>query len=374
MAAIRKSWAIRSLQLSLALSTLAGAYEVWARIGLRVRPWHLEAQLESRLGECRTGPGALCFQGECEKLAARAEEVKGSLLEIDQRWLIWRDYSVCRSRLLSVFIDAQLLQLRLALRQQEQKAKLEILLTSLRNEFGLSDQNGEYRSKYRIPSIEQRRARSLVEQAESLRTYGEVESSLEMALRAWISWQRFNHLINTEFARFQDLYLRDMWDQQAAELLRWTRESGHRAILIDKLEHRCLLINSGEIEKAYSASLSRNWYAQKVQEQDAATPEGRYKVSRMIAAGKYGMALMLDYPNLADRDRFAALKRDGIIFSKARIGGNVEIHGAGRPDSDWTDGCVSLNDNEMRELYRRAYLGMPVTIVGTSKLTSTQPD
>lgn len=374
MAVIKKPWIIRSIELALALSSLAGAYEVWAQIGQRVRPWQLEAQLESRLVECRTGPGALFLQNEWEKLAARAKEVKRSLSEIDQRWLIWRDYSTCMSGLLSVYVDAQLLRLRLLLRQQEQKGKLEILLSSLRHEFGLSGQNGKRRSMYRILSIEQSRARSLLEQAESLKTQGEVESSLEMALRAQISWQRFNNLINIEFARFEDFDLREMWDRQADELLRWTRESGHRAILIDKLEHRCLLIRSGQIEKSYSASLSRNWYTQKVQERDAATPEGRYKVSRMIAAGKYGMALMLDYPNGADRGRFAALKRKGKIFSSARIGGNVEIHGARRPGTDWTDGCVSLNDREMQELYRRAYLGMPVTIVGTCKLAFTQPD
>jgi murein L,D-transpeptidase YafK len=91
----------------------------------------------------------------------------------------------------------------------------------------------------------------------------------------------------------------------------------------------------------------------------------------MNPAGKYGHALMLDFPNPADRKRFLDLKREGVVSSRARIGGNIEIHGGGKPDSDWTDGCISLADEDMRDLYRRSYPGMPVTIVGTSRLAST---
>jgi lipoprotein-anchoring transpeptidase ErfK/SrfK len=64
------------------------------------------------------------------------------------------------------------------------------------------------------------------------------------------------------------------------------------------------------------------------------------------------------------------LKRQGSIPSSARIGSNIEIHGGGRSASDWTEGCVALRDADMRDLYRYAYIGMPVTIVGASSLSS----
>jgi murein L,D-transpeptidase YafK len=125
------------------------------------------------------------------------------------------------------------------------------------------------------------------------------------------------------------------------------------------------------VEKSYVANLGRNWQRQKAQERDASTPEGEYNVKGMKSSGKYGRALLLDYPNSADRQRFTALKRKGTISSGARIGGNIEIHGGGRADSDWTEGCISLNDSDMLELYERAYPGMPVSIVGSSSVTRT---
>lgn len=374
MAVTKKSRAVRLIKLVLALSVLAGGYQVWERIGVRSRPWYLEAYLESRLGDCRTGPGAIYFRMECEQLTARAEEVKQSLLGADRTFRIWRDYSVCVPELLSVCEEAELLRLKLALRQEEQKVKLAVLLTTLKHEFENGYLNGKPGPKPRMRSIEESRARSLVEQAEYLRNRGEVESALEESLRAWVAWQSYNHLVDRRLARFDDVNLRREWDQQSSELLQWTRRSGRRAILVDKLAHVCLLLGGGQVEKSYSASLSRNWYARKLQEHDAATPEGKYRVTRMIASGRYGMALLLDYPNAADRERFAASKRDGALYSNARVGGSVEIHGAGRPDSDWTDGCVSLSNEEMRDLYRHAYRGMPVTIVGTSSLSASKAD
>ncbi len=374
MAVTSKSRALMLTELALALSVLAVGYEVWERIGVRVRPWYLEAYLESRLGDCRTGPGAVYFSSDCEQLTARTEQVKQSLREADQTFRLWRDYSICIPELLSVCEEAELLRLKLALRQGEQKVKLAVLLGTLRHEFENGYLNGKPGPAPRMRNIEESRARSLAGEAEYLRNRGELESALEESLRAWIAWQNYSHLVDRRLARFDDPDLRREWDRQAGELLDWSRRSGHRAILVDKLAHRCLLLSGGQIEKSYSASLSRNWYARKLQEHDAATPEGKYRVTQMIRSGRYGMALLLDYPNAADRARFAALKRDGTLYASARMGGGVEIHGAGRPDSDWTDGCVSLSNQEMQDLFRHAYRGMPVTIVGTSSLNASKTD
>ncbi len=374
MAAKGQAWAFRSGWLVLALAAVFGVYEVWDAVGVRVRPWRLEASLESGLAECWTDPEISCFGEEYRRLVARSEEAKSCLGTVDRTWAIWRDYSDCIPRLLSACTEAHLLRLKLALRRREQDERLRVLLATLTRELASNAQDGTQTPRPAIRSIEQGRARSLTDQAKYLRAQGEVGSALEAALRGWASLRNYNHLVDKKFARFQDRGLREEWDRQASELLQWTKERDRRAILIGKLEHRCLVLNSGQVEKSYPANLSRNWYARKLQEHDAATPEGVYKIVRLIAAGRYGRALLLDYPNAADRERFAALKRSGDVHANARMGGSVEIHGAGRPDSDWTDGCVSLNNHEMQDLYRYAYRGMPVTIVGTSRLTSTQRD
>lgn len=356
---------------ALALFGLVGIYEVWMQLGARTRPWHLEAYLESSLAECRTGPGAYAFRRDYVLLEIRADEARRYLLEEDRGVWLWRDYNDVMVRLVSACLDAQLLRIKMSLRQQEQKAKLAAFLAPLQGELGVNNHNGKIWSRFDLSDIERTRARSLADQAESLAAKGETESALNHTFRAWAAWRRFNDQSDQEFARFQDEAMQEKWDREAAALRSWSSETGRRAILVDKLAHRCLLLNRGKLEKSYPANLGRNWYRQKVQERDASTPEGHYRVRRMFPSGKYGFALLLDYPNGADRERFEGLKRAGAISPTAQIGGGVEIHGGGRLDSDWTEGCVSLETNDMGDLYRRSSVGMRVTIVGTSRLTSS---
>ncbi len=44
-----------------------------------------------------------------------------------------------------------------------------------------------------------------------------------------------------------------------------------------------------------------------------------------------------------------------------RLGGEIFIHGRGS-GSDWTLGCVALDDADMKELYDAVSLGTPVII------------
>ena len=356
---------------ALALFALVGTYEVWMQSGARTRPWPLEAYLESSLAECRTGPGAYAFMREYVLLEIRADEARRYLFEEDRDLFLWRDYTDVNLRLVSACLDAQLLRLKMGLRQQEQKAKLAASLACLQGELGTNNHNGKIWSRFDLSDIERTRARSLADQAQSLAAKGEIESALNHTFRAWAAWRRFNDQSDQEFARFEDAAMQEKWDREAASLRSWSSETGRRAILVDKLAHRCLLLKGGKLEKSYTANLGRNWYRQKIQERDASTPEGHYRVRRMFPSGKYGFALLLDYPNSADRERFEELRRAGVLSPTARIGGGVEIHGGGRLDSDWTEGCVSLETSDMRDLYRRSSVGMRVTIVGTSRLTSS---
>ena len=369
MVVSRKRWIRYFLVCALALPILVGAYLIWKLSGARARPWHLEACLGSALAECRTGPGAYLFRKEYKGLEARAEEANLSLFVIDHKFWLQRDYSPTLSSMLSVLLDAQILKLKIGQRENEQQKKAKAFIAILRQELGSGNGNAKLWSQFNLRSIDQNRARSYLQQAQFLDAQTEYESALTNALRAWSSWQQHSQSSDLEFARFRDPGLRSKWDKQAADLVAWTKKTGRRAILIDKLGHRCILLNKGKVEKSYVANLGRNWQRQKAQERDASTPEGEYNIKSMKPSGKYGKALLLDYPNGADRQRFTALKRQGAISSSARIGGNIEIHGGGRSDSDWTDGCVSLDDRDMAELYLRAYTGMPVSIVGSSSFT-----
>jgi hypothetical protein len=369
MGVSRKAWIRSSLVCVLALPILVGTYLVWKLSGVRTHPWHLEAYLGSSLAECRTGPDAFWFRDEYEGLEARAKQANQFLLQIDEKLWMRRDYSANLSSLLSILLDTRLLKLKLVQREKEQREKARAFISILRQELTSGNGSAKLWSRFNLSGIDQKRARSLLEQAEALKAQGEYETALTNVLRAWSSWQMHSQSNDLEFARFEDASLRNKWEKQAADLVSWTKETGRRAILVDKLGHRCLLLHKGKVEKSYIANLSRNWQRQKARERDASTPEGEYKITSMKPSGKYGKALLLDYPNSVDRQRFTALKRSGAIPANARIGGNIEIHGGGRSNSDWTDGCISLDDGDMLELYARAYPGMPVGIVGTSRFT-----
>lgn len=158
-----------------------------------------------------------------------------------------------------------------------------------------------------------------------------------------------------------------LWRRWVNETLEESRTGNTYAVIVDKTAHRTYLVRAGRRIHTFKCELGYNPARQKLFSGDAATPEGRYRVTTVKANGsKYYKALLLDYPNARDRARFKDNKAKGIISAQARIGGLIEIHGEGGRGKDWTEGCVALTNAEMDTLLRYAAVGMPVTIVRKS--------
>jgi hypothetical protein len=374
MVGIKKPSTIRFIVVILGLFLAFGIHKAWSLMAVHKRPWLLEAFLRSRLAECRTGPDLIFFREEWENLATHVRKTDVCLDETDKRIWFRRNYSDCIPMILSAGLDARILSLKQQQRRQDHKKILEELLRSMREVMNGNGSDRKIWARYNLSNIEEGRAKSLFKQAQSLYTQGEIESALTAALRARMSWHNFSSRNDSKFARFSDASLRNKWSLQVDRLLNWSKQNGRRAIIVDKLEHRCFLINRGNVQKHFSADLGRNWHQRKSQSQDASLPEGEYVITRLIPRGKYGQALLINYPNDEDKARFQSLKRSGAIPERARIGNYIEIHGRGGQGNDWTDGCVALLDEDMRDLYRYAYTGMPVTIVGTSRWASSVKD
>ncbi len=156
------------------------------------------------------------------------------------------------------------------------------------------------------------------------------------------------------------------WQIWALKTIEWSRNHKKAALLVDKYNRHALLFNSGTLVERFAVDLGWNRFPDKLQGGDGATPEGRYRVTRRKSGAEtqYFQALLLDYPNAADRRDFALAKRRGEIHRRARIGALIEIHGEGGRGRDWTQGCVALSNSDMERLFALAYVGMPVTIVG----------
>jgi len=160
-----------------------------------------------------------------------------------------------------------------------------------------------------------------------------------------------------------------IWRLWVQETLAQSRRKGTYAVIVDKSVHKTYLVRAGKLVQTYNCDLGYNSARHKILAGDGATPEGKYRVTAVKSRGsKYYKALLLNYPNELDKERFEENKNKGIISSHAQIGGFIEIHGEGGKNKDWTEGCVALTNSEMDHIMQYVTVGTPVTIVRRSDL------
>jgi len=167
-------------------------------------------------------------------------------------------------------------------------------------------------------------------------------------------------------ARYNDEAMLAQWKAWIDQALKATRRGG-AAVVVIKEQHRLDLYKSGALVRSMPVDLGAGSLYQKMREGDRSTPEGRYRVTKKKGYGAsiFGLALLIDYPNAADWQRFREARKRGEIPAGAAIGGLIEIHGRGGRGYDWTDGCVAPSDDDMRWLFQNVPSGTPVIIVGS---------
>jgi L,D-peptidoglycan transpeptidase YkuD (ErfK/YbiS/YcfS/YnhG family) len=201
--------------------------------------------------------------------------------------------------------------------------------------------------------------------AKNLHGKGEFDESIRAVTKGNEAIRQLSML----FADYVDADAQRMsvWRNWVNETIAQSENSGGYAVIVDKAAHKTYLIKAGRLIRTYDCELGYNSAHQKLLSGDGATPEGKYQVVQVkIRSSKYYKALLLDYPNDSDRRRFAENKRTGIISSRARIGGLIEIHGDGGKGKDWTEGCVALTNKDMDHMLNYVANGTPVTIVRRS--------
>lgn len=140
---------------------------------------------------------------------------------------------------------------------------------------------------------------------------------------------------------------------------------------------RELRVYSGEVlRKTYRIGLGSNPVPPKRRQGDRATPEGRYFISHKNPRSQFYLSLGVSYPNADDAERglrekrITKAQRDRIVGaiaarrpppSNTALGGDIFVHGNGSA-SDWTWGCIALDDADMKELYDSIEAGTPITI------------
>jgi hypothetical protein len=159
------------------------------------------------------------------------------------------------------------------------------------------------------------------------------------------------------------------WISWSDTLINESKEKGTRFILVEKLTKKCYLYENGQIIATFQAELGPYWIGNKRFKGDKATPEGIYKITKKLEGKdtKYYKALLLDYPNEEDKQRFEEEKQKGTLPRSADIGSMIEIHGGGGKGTDWTNGCIALTNGNMDVLFPLVDLETQVVIVGSLK-------
>lgn len=149
-----------------------------------------------------------------------------------------------------------------------------------------------------------------------------------------------------------------------------------RHIKVYKEERRLELWNDEQHIKSYRAGLGFSPKGAKVREGDGRVPEGEYYICTKNEQSKFTLFLGLSYPNAEDAVRGL---RDGLITQEQHdriveaisnrlrpdwetdLGGKIGIHGKGSA-FDWTAGCVALDDEDIKDLWKYVEKGDRVLI------------
>lgn len=166
----------------------------------------------------------------------------------------------------------------------------------------------------------------------------------------------------------QDLHKYQSMVKQTIDL---SAKNKNVAFIISKADYTFYIYNSGKLVDSFPIELGGNPYDDKQKEGDQATPEGMYKVTNKLYHSQFYLALPINYPNSADKERFEELKRKKAIPNNATIGSAIQIHGNGtgkRPTKkengiNWTDGCIGIRNDKMEQLMNYSTIGTPITIV-----------
>ena len=148
------------------------------------------------------------------------------------------------------------------------------------------------------------------------------------------------------------------------------------SIQVTKSKRELALYSDEKLVRRYTVGLGFSPKDDKARQGDGRTPEGSFYVCVKNPQSSFYLSLGLSYPNKEHaerglRDRIITRAQYNEIMSALQrrerppwdtpLGGEIFIHGNGS-QSDWTWGCVALDNDNMKELYDAIPKGTTVVI------------
>lgn len=147
-------------------------------------------------------------------------------------------------------------------------------------------------------------------------------------------------------------------------------------IVVTKSKRQLALYSDGKLVRMYTVGLGFSPKDDKARQGDGCTPEGSFYVCVKNPQSSFYLSLGLSYPNKEHAERglreriitraqyneiISAIERRERPPWNTPLGGEIFIHGNGS-QSDWTWGCIALDNENMKELYDAIPKGAKVVI------------
>lgn len=129
-------------------------------------------------------------------------------------------------------------------------------------------------------------------------------------------------------------------------------------IVVSKSDNTLTVYDSDDWVVRYACTFGNNDIGDKMVQGDRKTPEGSFRIASKYYHNKWDRFMLLNYPTKTDYAKFNERKAMGLIPKSAKIGGAIGIHGTWPHEEwavdylqPWTQGCISMRNEDVEELY-----------------------
>ena len=151
---------------------------------------------------------------------------------------------------------------------------------------------------------------------------------------------------------------------------------GPLKIVVHKAERTLEVFHGDSRSHRFTIGLGLNPLGTKEKSGDGRTPEGHYRICVKNARSRFYLSLGISYPSAVDAARglkeglVSQAEHDRIVLADQKktippwntaLGGEIFIHGEGA-SSDWTLGCLALENSDMKTLFDLIPVGTAVEI------------
>ncbi len=146
-------------------------------------------------------------------------------------------------------------------------------------------------------------------------------------------------------------------------------------IVVKKHDRQLELFDGEKLIKIYKIGLGFAPEGDKEKQGDGKTPEGDFYIFVKNPKSNFYLSLGLSYPASDDAERglkaklinpkqhdqiVKAIKNKRTPLQNTKLGGEIYIHGGGA--TDWTLGCVALENEDIKEIFEAVSAGINVQI------------